>query len=70
MTADERGGVGLWRRLQEDLPQLAERVVFISGSARGDPLWDEAERTGRAVLAKPFDVQQLITHVAGFRAGT
>ena len=65
----DRGGVGLWSRLREDVPQLADRVVFISGSAPGDPLWDEANETGRPLLAKPFELHQLISLVAGFRTG-
>lgn len=65
----DRGGVTLWSRLREDVPQLADRVLFISGSAPGDPLWEEANDTGRPVLAKPFELQQLISLIAEFRGG-
>ncbi|MBW3628702.1 MAG: response regulator [Gemmatimonadetes bacterium] len=64
----DRGGVGLWSRLREHVPQLADRVLFISGSAPGDPLWEEANGTGRPVLAKPFQLQQLIALLDGFRS--
>ena len=65
----DRSGVALWLRMREDVPQLADRVLFISGSAPGDPLWDAARETGRPVLAKPFDVRQLVGLVRQFRAG-
>ena len=61
----DRGGVGLWRRLQHDLPHYADRVVFISGSGPGDPEWDAARGTGRPLLAKPFGLSQLIDHALG-----
>jgi CheY-like chemotaxis protein len=55
-----RAGVTLWHRLRERFPAVADRVVFISGAAPGDQAWDDARRTGRPVLTKPFDIQQLI----------
>jgi CheY-like chemotaxis protein len=66
----DRGGVDLWKRLQQGHPEYAERVVFISGSAPGDPEWDAAQATGCPVLAKPFDFDTLRGHVAAFRAQT
>jgi CheY-like chemotaxis protein/two-component sensor histidine kinase len=64
-----RAGVTLWHRLRESSPPLADRVVFISGAAPGDQAWDDAQRTGRPVLAKPFDVQQLIELVVTLGRG-
>jgi CheY-like chemotaxis protein len=63
----DRGGVEVWRRLDEDVKELADRVLFISGAAPGDPEWDEAYRTGRPMLPKPFDLQQLVARVDRFR---
>jgi CheY-like chemotaxis protein len=63
------GGVTLWRRLQERVPPLADRVIFISGAAPGDADWEEAQGTGRPILTKPFDVQQLIQLVSSMGRG-
>ena len=60
LNLHDRGGVSLWSHMREMVPLLAERVVFISGSAPGDPIWEAANSTGRPVLAKPFDVAQLV----------
>lgn len=62
----ERGGLGLWRRMRQDMPQLAERVLFISGSAPGDASWEEAHRTGQPVLAKPFEMTHLVQALGRF----
>jgi CheY-like chemotaxis protein len=62
----ERGGLGLWRRMRQDLPQQAERVLFISGSAPGDASWEEAHRTGQPVLAKPFEMTHLVQALSRF----
>jgi DNA-binding NtrC family response regulator len=65
----ERGGVGLWQDLSTKLPSLADRVVFVSGAVPGDPYWEAAMETGRPVLAKPFDLDQLVTLVDRLRSG-
>jgi CheY-like chemotaxis protein/two-component sensor histidine kinase len=63
----DRGGVSVWRRLSKDVPELAQRVLFISGSAPGDPDWEDARTTGRPMLPKPFDLQQLVTLMEEFK---
>lgn len=69
LNLNERGGVALWEHMRDSVPQLAERVLFISGSAPGDPIWEAAVQTGRPVLAKPFDVRELVGLVHRLRAG-
>jgi DNA-binding NtrC family response regulator len=60
LNLQERGGVALWTQMCATVPQLAHRVVFISGSAPGDPMWEAAVQTGRPVIGKPFDMGQLV----------
>ena len=62
----DRGGLALWRRLRNEVPHVARRVVFISGSSSGDPAWEDATRTGQPVLGKPFDLRQLAVAMAAF----
>lgn len=50
-----RSGVEVWSRLREQLPPLADRVLFLSGAGPGDAAYEEALRTGVRVLPKPFD---------------
>lgn len=63
-----RSGLTLWRRLREEVPHLCARVVFMSGAARGEPDWDEAEATGQPTLAKPFDLNDLAAAIARVRS--
>lgn len=62
-------GVSLWRRIGAELPELARRVVFVSGAAPGEPDWEEAEATGQPLLAKPFDVGDLAAAAARLPRG-
>jgi two-component system, cell cycle sensor histidine kinase and response regulator CckA len=59
-----RTGTEIWYALREQLPSLAQRVVFLSALTPGDPDWDAAEATGQPILAKPLDVDELITTLA------
>lgn len=63
----ERGGICLWKKMWESVPQLAQRVLFISRSEGTGALWDDARHTGQPILAKPFDLQQLIHTLDEFR---
>lgn len=63
----ERGGVELWRELAAKVPDLADRVIFVSGAVPGDPQWEAAIRTGKPVLSKPFDLDQLVALVNRLR---
>lgn len=54
-----RGGVDVWKTIDAHLPALARRVIFLSGLAPGDPEWEAARQTGRRVLSKPLDLEEL-----------
>lgn len=54
-----RSGVDVWTLLRDRVPPLAARVVFLSGVGPGDAIYDAALRTGRQVLPKPFDFEEL-----------
>lgn len=54
-----RTGVDLWKMLHEELPPLAQRVVFLSGFGPRDRLYEAARATGQRVLPKPFDFDEL-----------
>lgn len=54
-----REGSALWRALHQQVPALAERVIFLSALGPGDALWDAAEQTGQPVLAKPLELSCL-----------
>lgn len=54
-----RSGIDVWLLLRDRLPGLAARVVFLSGVGPGDAVYDAALRTGRRVLPKPFDFDEL-----------
>lgn len=64
----ERGGLGIWRSLQERVPHLSSRVVFVTGVVPGDPSWDAAHATGQPVLGKPFDMRTLVRTLVDLRA--
>jgi two-component system NtrC family sensor kinase len=54
-------GAKLYERLAEARPELAQRIIFSSGDAFTDEARDLANRTGRAVLEKPFDLANLVS---------
>lgn len=55
----QKGGTTLWRKLKDRNPELAAKVIFVSGAAPGDPDWEDASTTGQPLLGKPFHLQQL-----------
>jgi CheY-like chemotaxis protein len=55
----QKGGTTLWRKLKDRSPELAAKVIFVSGAAPGDPDWEDASTTGQPLLGKPFHLQQL-----------
>lgn len=59
-----RTGIQLWDRIRDELPALATRAVFMSGSGPGDEGWEAAATTGQPVLAKPFSLEQLADALA------
>ena len=59
------GGVGVYTVLQELFPELAAKMIFIT-AYRSDPqLQAFLESTGRPVLDKPFEIEDLIKAVSG-----
>lgn len=63
----DRGGIALWRGLASATPDLATRVVFVTGLMPGDAGWEEADATGQPVLGKPFEMAELIRTVGQLR---
>jgi CheY-like chemotaxis protein len=56
-------GIRLYERLATDFPELAQRVVFITGYAGDLKVWEFLDTTGQPVLTKPFDVVDLVRAV-------
>lgn len=65
----ERGGTALWKRMKREIPYLADRVLFISGSGPGDSLWEEAANSGQPILGKPFQLGELVRALDDLRPG-
>jgi CheY-like chemotaxis protein len=63
----DRGGLTLWNRLRDEMPEIAARTLFVSGAVPGDPAWTAALETGQPVLPKPFDLDQLVDAIHGLR---
>jgi CheY-like chemotaxis protein len=56
-----RHGTEIWYALRNSAPSLARRVVFLSAVVPADPEWEAAKSTGQPMLAKPLDMDQLVT---------
>lgn len=52
-------GLELYERLRAEVPQLAERLVFMTGGGLSSSLQARLAATGRLVLDKPLDRSQL-----------
>ena len=52
-------GLALLRRLQQDHPELAERVVFMSGAAARDARRSDLDGLPNLILDKPLDLSAL-----------
>jgi signal transduction histidine kinase/ActR/RegA family two-component response regulator len=52
-------GAALFEILADRYPRLAGRLLLTTGDTSGDSVDDVSERTGCAVLTKPFDVEAL-----------
>lgn len=60
-------GRQFYRELREEEPELADRVVFITGAGGAQDIREFAGETGRPILLKPVDADVLIAAVQ--RAG-
>ena len=56
-------GFELFRWMEEQRPELAQRVVFMSGGRLGDEERDHSERNPDRWLSKPFDADRLESSV-------
>ncbi len=52
----EIDGIELYRRMLEDFPEQAERVIFVTGGAFSDGAAHFLEEVDRPILYKPFDL--------------
>ena len=52
-------GPGLYREIQQRYPEIADRVVFVTGDILGRETAAFLERTRVAHLTKPFDIKQI-----------
>jgi CheY-like chemotaxis protein len=52
-------GVELHQRLQATHPDLAARIVFVSGGSLSEPIRSYLDSTPNTVLSKPFDLASL-----------
>ncbi len=65
-------GPGLFQRLKDEHPRLAERIAFITGDALGSSVRAFLERSGRPYLEKPFapkEVRELVERMIGETCG-
>ena len=61
-----QNGVEVWEALNRQIPELAERVVFVSGAV-GEGMSSAAGRTGQPVIAKPLDLSEVARVIRGIR---
>lgn len=52
-------GVQVWELLDRKLPDLADRVIFVSGESGGERGTAAAQRTGRPVIGKPLNLDEV-----------
>lgn len=57
-------GAGLYRRIESSDPELARRVVFVSGDSLSGALPNFIHASGRPVLEKPFTPAQVLSALA------
>ena len=55
----EMNGVELYKRLKDNCPEMANRVIFSTGDVISDNIRAFLEGTGRPFLAKPFTPDDL-----------
>ena len=60
------GGSEIYRRVQEFYPEMAQRILFITGDTVSPPTHQFLEQTGVPYLIKPFGIHQLTDRVQQF----
>jgi two-component system NtrC family sensor kinase len=66
MRMPELDGRALYREIEQQWPEQAERVVFVTGDTLTATLRDFVDATGRPVIEKPFlpsDVRRVVVEV-------
>lgn len=53
------GGRAIWERLSTAAPELAERIVFVSGQGADEQSHAFLETAGRRLVRKPFRIEEL-----------
>jgi signal transduction histidine kinase/ActR/RegA family two-component response regulator len=61
-------GAAVYARLQEDHPEMADRVVIATGAVTAEEGDGSPATTGRPILAKPFELDELERTIAGMVA--
>ena len=61
-------GFDLYAWIQEERPDLTPRVVFTTGDAVNDAVQRNLSALGRPVLAKPFNLAELVAYLQRWRA--
>ncbi len=56
-------GKGFFRQLEADFPDMAKKVLFVTGMAGDSDTRDFLEQTGQPFLRKPVDAKQLVEAV-------
>jgi CheY-like chemotaxis protein len=57
------GGDDFFRQVQQLFPDMAKRVVFVTGWASDQSVSEFLEKTGQPCLSKPFEAGDLIAAV-------
>lgn len=60
LRMDDLSGDAVYARLAQERPELARRVVLVTGDLHAEWATEFAASTGRPVLAKPFELAQLL----------
>ncbi len=58
------GGRALYEQVEERLPHVARRFVFVTGDYTAPAMHDFLERTGRPVVGKPYELETLLQAIA------
>ncbi len=62
-------GPGLWRAIQAQHPQLARRIVFVTGDTLSAGAREFLRQTGCACIEKPFTAEELTSRVSAIVEG-
>lgn len=59
MRMPELDGIGLYRVLEQDYPQLCQRIIFVTGYGLSQDIQAFVLETGVPILWKPLDVAEI-----------